>query len=509
MPDIGVAPSNTKAMDDWLIALDPRFAPILAQAKQQPQQQPKQQGAAEPEEGAIGGGLPELKLKREVLKLKLVEHETKYGSLKIEGTVTAEAVPAADGKQAAGKPFSLGDAEASGLLELSISNVDVDLKADLSGTEMFVGATVTFEAHTKLFKTPAKSVGKATLLKVSGSGGVSLPSVVFTLTQTTTMEAGGAKVTVTADFKASYAVSKEKVFKAIGLDVLKKVAKEALEKEAKRLGVKVLGREAAELVLKDLGPIAAAFSVGLDIGALLNEYTVAPKVAKVVIEDIMGDFADRYNDADTLGKMWLVSKNSPRIAAALVAAGVLGAASGVADVVLFKLLGLDKLKDYAEALIDFAKGVSAAMAAIREAIENGVGGTMLYGALMLGIKCNPKHAICAHGDLEPVIAALYAKLHPLYGAGGYEKIIMVRVQDAKFDAARFQKFAKFVHEHGKPALSVDFTSEQTVAATMKSMGASEFLAFLHFNKLIRWDVKTDGEMDPDKIDPKLLDELFG
>jgi hypothetical protein len=126
----------------------------------------------------------------------------------------------------------------------------------------------------------------------------------------------GVDVAGQAEIKGSFSVDLKKVGAEIGKDVLKKVAKEALEKEAEREGVKLLGREAAQQVVKDLGPLAFAFGVGLKIGELLNRYTVAPEAAGYVMKDILGDLNDRFQHASTFGKMVLISKNSPRIAAA-------------------------------------------------------------------------------------------------------------------------------------------------------------------------------------------------
>src|SRR5207245_4061801 len=108
----------------------------------------------------------------------------------------------------------------------------------------------------------------------------------------------GVEVKATAEFKVTFEVD----WKKIGLEIVEKIAKKKLKEEATKQGVKLLGREAGELVLRDLGPLAFAFSVGLDIGALLNAYTVAPQVAGAVDDAILGDLNERYQKADTLGK---------------------------------------------------------------------------------------------------------------------------------------------------------------------------------------------------------------
>lgn len=98
---------------------------------------------------------------------------------------------------------------------------------------------------------------------------------------------------------------------------------------------------------------------------------------------------------------------------------------------------------------------------------------MAYGALMLGVKSNPKHAICAHASLEPIIATIFAMLHPLYGSNDINKIISTHVKDARADETAWQKFAKFAHGakmqyDGK----VDLTNETAVASSLKGMLSS-------------------------------------
>ncbi len=55
---------------------------------------------------------------------------------------------------------------------------------------------------------------------------------------------------------------------------------------------------------------------------------------------------------------------------------------------------------------------------------------------------------------------------------------------------------------------LDLTNENTIASYFKSMLIAQFLGWLERHKMIRYDVKTDGNMDADEIDPKLVDELY-
>lgn len=537
MPDTMLTDPRMREIGDWLIRLDPQFKALLEEeAAVSKSGSPPAAGAssaarAAPPPGAAAAdatpgseGRAKLGTEVDVIALKLVEHPTQYGAIKVTGTLKASTTAAGEGevsktytandaeKRESGvkKAFSLAEMEKAGMLGFEVTGIKIELETEFSGPEVAVGATLSFNMETRLFKAPAKSSTKIVLLKYSGESGFSLPSIELSIVQApSTIVTGSVATTLSAELKGSYVADKEKILKEIGKDVVKKIAKDALEKEAKRLGVKILGREAGELVLKNLGPVAAAFSVGLDIGGLLNDYTVAPKVAAAVDETILGDLNERYQAADTLGKMWLLSKNSPKIVAALVASGVAGAVAGMGDLVLFKIMGLPAAKDFKEALEAFGKGLTELAHIPKRIVEAGAG-AMVYGALVLGIKCNPKHAICAHGSLEPVIAAIFAKLHPLYKPGGYEKVIMVQVKDAKFDEAGFQKFAKFAHgfkmQYGG---KIDLTSETTVANSLRQMLVAEFLGFLEANKMIRCNVVLGDDMDADKLDPKLLDELYG
>jgi hypothetical protein len=227
----------------------------------------------------------------------------------------------------------------------------------------------------------------------------------------------------------------------------------------------------------------------------------------MVMADILGDLNERFEQADTLGKMWLLSRNSPKIALALATSGVLGSAAGVADVVLFKLTGLDKLKDFPKALEAFDAGLTE-LVQIANAPAQAFVSFVIDNLLVIGIKYNPKHAKVTQPTLEPVIKAIYARIRPLYQGvkDGPDKVMAVCVRDASFDEAGFLQFATYAHSRKMNYDNkVDLRSPETVAASLKQMYVGAFLQFLEVNRLISYDVSVD---DLDNIDPKLLEELI-
>ncbi len=523
---------RTPEMDAWLISLDTGFRDILAKQPLAGTASPKSAAAAPmPDDDASGGGAApgegakkKIGTEIDVLALQIVNHETKYGAIRVTATIKAATTTSGEGEvgktytandakhREAGvkKSFSLAEMETAHMFGFELAALKLELANEFSGGELAIGTELSFELHCAAFKQPAKSSAKVTLLKYSGEGGIELPNVELSITQpSSTIETGPVSTVLSAELKGAYVTDKEKVLKVVGKEMLKKIAKDALKKQAEKLGVKVLGREAAEAVLKDLGPVAAAFSVGLDIGELLNEYTVAPKVAAATDEAILGDLNEQYQRADTLGKMWLLSKNSPRIAAALVASGVAGAAAGIGDVVLFKLMHLDRLKDFGVAMEEFAKGVTAALRAIRDAIQQGVGGTIVYGALMIGIKANPKNHKVADPNLAPIMSGIYKAVKPLYRKqGGFNDLIGMHLYDCEFDEKAFEKFVSNAFAAGATYPGVETSDPQSMNNSLEEFLLSEFLGFLQHNKLITYSVKTDGNMDPDDIDQRLLDDLF-
>lgn len=392
----------------------------------------------------------------------------------------------------------------------SLDDLSLGLEFEISGLDVTIAGTLKFTIATAVFE--AKSQVKLLLLSVKGAKEIAGPAVEFKVAPVEfTRVIAGVKTKVLAEYKAAISVDGQAVAAEVGKQVLEKIAKETLEKEARKRGVKVLGRKLGETLLKDLGPLAAAFGVGLDIGDLLNRYTAAPEVAKSVMDDILGDLAERYHQKDTLGKMWLISKNSPRIIAALVAGGVLGAAAGIGDLVLFKIFGLDKLKDFGPALEAFGKNLEVMAEVARLPLQT-LAGAILHRALEIGVKFNPKHAIAHHGALEPLVAGVWSRIRPLYRTrGGLDQLLAVRFKDCSPDAGKLLALAGFalrsqVHAAG---VAVDLSSPERLAVSLRQLSLSDLLRFLEGNNLMRCNVTLDPNLDPDSIDPKLLDELYG
>lgn len=483
--------------------------------------------AAEPAESsgaAVKGGLDV-----EVISREFPAVAFKYGELKLAGTLKFLSMAAAgngnSGLTGAAtskdkptgrvhgtkKTIAYGDiADRELFAGFSLADISVGFEPQISGLDISVAGLVKFTVVTKAFRAAAQA--KLIVLNIKGGKEIAGPALEIKLAPVTfPYRSGAADLKVFAEYQATFTVNAKQVGAEVGKKAVEMVAKDLLEREAKRRGVKVLARGAAETVLKRLGPVAAAFGVGLDIGALLNQYTIAPKAAKFVIDEILGDLFQRYHATDTLGKMWLLTKNSPRILAALVAGGVIGTAAGVADVVLFKLFGLDKLPDYADALRAFGQGLTELAAVARVPLQV-VGGAIVHRALEIGLKFDPKRTRAHHATLEPVIAAIHAHIRPIYRtSGGLNKLLAVRVKDASGDEAGFLKFAAYAHRNGllQGGVALDMASPATLADSLRRLSLSDFLRWLEANNLIASDVKLDGNLDPDAIDPKLLEELLG
>lgn len=461
----------------------------------------------------------------ELVTREFPARRTRYGELKVSATLKLQALGGSgegDGgftgmvtsKDKSGgrtpgikKTFGYADiADRELFAGFELKDFSVAFENEISGLDITVAGLVKFTLVTNAFQ--AKAQTKLTLLNIKGAKEIAGPALEIKVAPVEFQRRlGGVQTKVLAEYKASFTVDAKKVGAEVGKQVIEKLAKETLEKEAKKAGVRVLGRQAAEKVLQRLGPLAAAFGVGLEIGELLNKYSAAPQAAKFVIDEILGDLAERYHEKDTLGKMWLISKNSPRILAALVAGGVIGTVAGVGDLVLFKLFGLDKLGDYAQALKAFGAGLTE-LATVARVPADAFAGALAYTGMVLGIKFNPKHAILAHGALEPLFAGVFRRIRPMYAAGKAMQVSSVRLQDAAPDPAALLKFATYAHGfrmnwQGR----IDLASPQSVAGSLRGLALPEFVAFLETNRLVRYDVSFPASMDPDEIDEKLLDEL--
>jgi hypothetical protein len=100
-------------------------------------------------------------------------------------------------------------------------------------------------------------------------------------------------------------------------------------------------------------------------------------------------------------------------------------------------------------------------------------------------------------------------LHTLYKPNGINDVISLKVGGVSLDQKALDTFSGFVLRNKLQSDGgIDLTNQKTVADSMKAMLIAQFLSFLEQNKMIRYDVKTDGSMDADDIDPKLLDELY-
>jgi hypothetical protein len=381
----------------------------------------------------------------------------------------------------------------------SLADLSVGMEFELSGVEITAAANLKFTLVTPyLGKTPASF--KLIVIKAKEGEGIKGPGAEFKMAPVQVqIKLGTHEVAASVEYKIAFNVNKKK----IGTEVLKQVAKRELIKEAKKQGVKYLGRAAAETVLKRLGPLAAAFGVGLDIGELLNQYTIAPEVAGVVIDEIMGDFAERYNEAGTLGKIWLVSKNSPRIVAALVAAGVTGAFAGMTDLVLFKLLGLDRLRDFRVALDAFAE--------LSKLIDfSGLGDMMVYGAFMVGIKLDPANHKVKQNALAQLAVDCHAVIKPMFKSkNGINALLSAEISAANVAPAVLQQAAALIAASKLTFEGADgaSTPEEVLDALMY-LTIPGYMRFLESSGLISYSFSMPAEMSVDAIDPKLLDALF-
>ncbi|MBX3607134.1 MAG: hypothetical protein KF788_17780 [Piscinibacter sp.] len=480
-------------------------------------------GAAPPSSAAVKVGADVEVISREFPAVRF-----KYGELKLAGTLKFQAMGVAGaggggftgavtskdkpGGRVTGskKTFAYGDiADRELFAGFTLADISVGFEPQISGLDISLSGLVKFTVVTRAFRAPAQA--KLLLLNLKGGKEIAGPALEFKVAPVQFVHrTGSTELRVFAEYQATLTVNAKKIGAEIGKELLEKAAKELLEKEAKRQGTKRLARKAGEFILKDLGPLAAAFGVGLDIGGLLNQYTAAPQAAKFVIDEILGDLAQRYHKKDTLGKMWLISKNSPRILAALIAGGVIGTMAGVGDLVLFKLFGLDKLGDYAVSLKAFGQGLTE-LAAVAKIPSEVLGDALLHGAFALGIKYNPKYAVLYHPTLEPIVAAIFARIKPLYRtSGGLDKLMSVLVRDAGIAPLVLLKFAAHVHAAGKTRGGrVDPTDPASVAVSLRAMHVGAFMRFLEANQLIGCTMSFSDSLDPDDIDQELLDELFG
>lgn len=385
---------------------------------------------------------------------------------------------------------------------LSFNDVSVGVEGELSGTEVSVSGTFTFNIVTSAFSAPVSL--KLILVKAKMGEGIKAANIELKISpKEFKINVKGIEAKATAEFKVVFEVE----WKKIGVDILKKIARKKLEQAAVEKGATVLSREAAELVLRDLGPLAFAFSVGLDIGGLLDDYTAAHQVAADMMETVLGDLNERFEEAGTLGKIWLVYSNKDRILAAMIAAGVAGAAAGIGDLVFFKLLGLDKLVDFGPALEAF-KALSAIFSD-----SSSLASESAFGAVVLAIKLNPKYGKISNPAFAKLGQLAFKKVKPLLKkpGDGLIQIVGLSVADLDLPEADLQTVIRLVIDSKMNYMGVidfgDPPGSVTDSFLMQPMAG--FVGFLEFNKLLSVSVKLPTTFDIEDIDPKLLAEIFG
>ena len=404
------------------------------------------------------------------------------------------------------KNFSYKDFDKHQLFEgLEIKDIAIGGEFEISGSDLSISAAGGFTIHTKAFD--AKAQVKLVLVKVKDGKDIEWPGLEFKIEPTSfPYTLGDFTTTVKVEFKASFVVDPKKIGAEIAEKALKDYAKKKLEEEAAKQGGKMLGREAAEAVLGRLGPIAAAFSVGWDIGKLLDTFTMAPEIAGDVYERILGDLNDRFQRASTLGKIGIVYWNMPKIAAAVVAAGFAGAVAGVSDLIVFKLLHLDKL---GPAFTQAYELFHAMLAAIPN-FGQGMADMIVGSVLSMGIKFNPTHHAITDPNLAIIAASVFKTIKPLYKkSGGLQEIIDLTLEDIDVpEKAVSGAVAMVFAKHLSAGASIDLTNEHTVLDSFLELGLQNLLGFMEANNLVSYTVKLSNELGVDAIDQGLLAELF-
>ena len=551
MAEIDVASARTKRMDQWMVALDPSLRAVFGDhaeggfvpngdAVLDPAEEWLHQsvaGGAHAQAAASGlahvgaappGGKGPVQIGGdvEVLTKEFKPYSTKYGDLKVSVTIkvspivygagTKEPIVAtttvtskdkSKGRESGIKEnFSYKDIADRELFDgFDIASPYISAEIAFSGVEVTISCVFAGTIVTKAFQAPAKA--SFILVKAKEGEGIQAPGIEIKIAPVSFKhKLGAVESGMVAEFKASFAVDLKKVGALIGKEVLKKLAKDAIKREAEKQGVKIVGREVAELVLRDLGPIAFAFGVGLDIGEVLNTYTIAPDMARLVDETILGNLPEEYQKAGTFRKIVLIHVNLPRIAAALVVSGVVGTIAGVTDLMVIKLLRLDTA----------AENFAAAFALFNKMLENvpnigeAAGDMMASAVITTGIKLNPRHHAIADPSFAALASAVYAAIHPLYQAkNGLQKILDLHVKDVDVPEAALTKIvAQIFKSQWNYAGRIDLTDDKAVLDSFLELGLSELLGFLEANKLISYKVKLSPELGLAGMDQSLVDELF-
>jgi len=381
---------------------------------------------------------------------------------------------------------------------IRIDNFTIKLGGEWSGSEISAYAQATFDFDTGFNKAPASL--KIFIFKVKEGDSVQIAQIEgYFDSPGFELKIGGIKTKVFVRVKVSWWIDKKKV----ALEIFKKIAKEKIEKEAIKQGVKVLGRKAGETILKKLGPIVTAFGIGWDIGTLLNDFTIADEVALDIQNEILGDLNVRYHEADTLGKMVLIAKNSPRIVAALIASGVGGVAAGIGDIVLFKIFGLKKLPDFGPALQALKQ-----MQAVIPDLGGALVGLVAAELLKMGIKLNPKYSVIKYPEIKVVTAKIFRQLKPMYKLpNAIDKIGMLIMGDFDID---YEPVADLIlREKLNKGHFSNFTNErQEIIGNIIDMRLYDFFKSLELNHLILYNIIFSDELGLESVDQKLINELF-
>jgi hypothetical protein len=454
---------------------------------------------------------------------KSIAYPTKYGKLEITATakIASTIIGAGSSSEPIGsstthvskdKPggrtsgakqeFSYRGLEDIAPLEgLKLTDLSIGVEGELSGSEITAAATFKFTVVTSSFSAPATA--KAILIKAKEGEGIKVGGVEIKIAPFSyKVKIGSMDAKVLVEYKATFMVDLEKV----GIEVVEKIAEKELKKAAEKQGLKMLGRTAGETILKRIGPIAAAFGVGWDIGTLLNKFTAAPYVARAVQDAILGDFAERYHEAGTLGKMVLLSKNSPKIVVALVASGVAGAVAGIGDLVLFKLMGLDRLPDYYKALESF-KHYLEAVPRPGDAFAD-----MLFANVITwGIKFNPKYFQISDPSLASLATLIFKQIHPVYKQrNGLQKLIDLKLYDFDLPETELGRISALISKNkwNYEGLFDVNSPPAEIARDFLELSLGQLLGFMESNRIITYTAEIRKGLGQEAIDPQLSEEVF-
>jgi hypothetical protein len=454
---------------------------------------------------------------------KTVTTTTKYGELKLVATIKAMPTIGSDGKPSpvgsttTGTSKIKGDSRQGGVKQtfgyqdiknlkildsIDISDITIGIEGEWSGTEIMASGIFKGKIKTSFFSSPVSVKVIVFTVKEGESPKIGGLEIKIAPTQFT-VKLPGVETPLFAEYKATFVLDRKAALKK----VVEELAEKKLKEEAKKQGVKILARKAGEKILTRVGPVATAFGVGWDIGTLLNRYTVSGDMALIVIEEIIGDFPQRWQNADTVvGKMFLVGRYGPQIVAALVAGGVTGVAAGVADIVLFKIMGLDQLGPaYNQALAVYQDLVK-----VVPNIGQGIADSIVDNAIKLGVKLNPKYRTIADPAVNRMTLAIYAVLKPVYKKpGGLNDFLGMRLHDADIEPSDLHKLAGLIITKKLKFNGVNVNDmPEEVVTHLLDFTVPQFVAFLETHRLIAYRISFGDDMSLDSLPPELVNEVF-